>query len=185
MRWGVLLLLAACGARVEDNSVVSDASPDSTIATVIDSGVDPPPDARPCTGGAAAAQSTDGACIVLFTTAESFADADVACVAFGARLAILSTAPRDAAAKSLIGATTDVFIGLTDQNVEGIFVWVDGTPVTFTHFNTGEPNNANGGFQEDCTMYDASLGGWDDRPCSNAVPGIGMTPGEYPYLCSF
>ncbi len=160
------------------------ASADPDVTNIVDSGVDGPPDARACEGGDAAMQAGDGSCIVLFTAPLSFANADAACVGFGARLAILSNAQRDAAAKALIG-TSNVFIGFTDQATENTFVWVDGTPVTFTNFAADEPNNANGTFEEDCAMYDGTRGGWDDRPCSNAVPNIGATPGEYPYLCSF
>ncbi len=186
MRWGLLLLLAACGARVEDNSTLADgAAPDPDVATLLDSGIDTPPDARPCTGGDAAMQATDGSCIVLFNAPLSFAAADAACIAFGARLAILNSAERDATAQTLAGATGTLFIGLTDQDAEGTFTWVDGTPLVFKNFGTGEPNNANGAFEEDCAMYSGARAAWDDRPCSNAVLNRGATPGEYPYLCLF
>lgn len=120
----------------------------------------------------------------MFNAPLDFANADAACIAFGARLAILSTPEREAAAAALVG-TLDVLIGLTDSAIEGTFVWVDGTPLTFSNFADGEPNNAGGNFEEDCVMYAGARGGWDDRPCSAAVPNIGTTPTEYPYLCMF
>jgi hypothetical protein len=187
VRWGglLLLLLGACGASVDGDTFTPDTAPpvDSPLA-VVDAGVDTPPDSRPCTGGDAQMTAADGSCVVFFTTPQNFANADDACIAFGSRLAILNTAERDAAAKALIG-TADVWLGLTDQAVEGVFVWVDGTPLVFENFADTEPNNANGSFEEDCTMYSGVRGGWDDRPCSNAVPNIGATPTEYPFLCMF
>lgn len=185
MRWGLLLLLAACGARVEDNSTPTDGGPSPDVTELLDSGIDTPDAPRPCTGGDAAMQAADGSCIVLFNAPLSFAAADAACIAFGARLAILDSAERDATAKVLAGATGTLFIGLTDQNAEGTFTWVDGTPLVFTNFAAGEPNNANGTFEEDCGMYSGARAAWDDRPCSNQVANIGVTPGEYPYLCLF
>jgi len=182
VRWGILLVLAGCGVRVGVPGEQADATVDSPTDTAV-TPVDVPADARPCAGGDAATAVDDGSCIVLFSTPRDFAAADAACVAFGARLAILDTADRDAVARSMIGAD-NVFIGLTDAAVEGTFVWVDGTPLTFQNFASGEPNNANGAFEEDCAMYSGSRAGWDDRPCSNAIPNA-TAPGEYPYLCLF
>ncbi len=184
MRCGVLLLLVgACGASVDNTVLAPDGAPIDT-ANVVDSGIDAPVDSRACTGGDGAMTAADGSCIVLFTTPQNFAAADASCIAFDSRLAILNTADRDAIAKALIG-TADVWIGLGDQVAENTFVWVDGTPLVFENFFTDEPNNANGAFEEDCVMYSGSRGGWDDRPCSNAVANIGATPTEYPFLCMF
>jgi hypothetical protein len=184
VRWGVLLLLAGCGAQLEESSTAADAPiADSPIA-VVDGGGDAPADTRACTGGDAAQTAADGSCIVLFSAPLDFANADAACITFGSRLAILNTAAREATAAALVG-TADVWIGLTDAAAEGTFVWVDDTPLTFSNFATDEPNNAGGAFEEDCAMYAGARGGWDDRPCSAAVPNIGATPTSYPYLCLF
>jgi len=40
-------------------------------------------------------------------------------------------------------ADGNVWLGLTDEANEGTFVWDDGTPLTYTNWNTGEPNNSN------------------------------------------
>jgi hypothetical protein len=181
----VFLFLAACGARLEDSPITADDAPpiDPPDASLV---VDAPVDARACAGGQGAMTAADGSCVVFFTTPASFDNAKAQCAAFDSQLAILNSAARDAAAKALIG-TQNVFIGLTDAppGVEGTFVWVDGTPLVFNNFALDEPNNANGSFEEDCVIYSGTRGGWDDRPCSNAIPNIGATPGENPFLCMF
>uniref|UniRef100_A0A3Q2Q8K9 C-type lectin domain-containing protein n=1 Tax=Fundulus heteroclitus TaxID=8078 RepID=A0A3Q2Q8K9_FUNHE len=44
---------------------------------------------------------------------------------------------------------TDVWTGLNDLAVHGMFMWTDEHIVTFTHWAPGEPNNHDG-FSEDC-----------------------------------
>ncbi|XP_028635660.1 low affinity immunoglobulin epsilon Fc receptor isoform X2 [Grammomys surdaster] len=56
----------------------------------------------------------------------------------------------------------DSWIGLQDLNVEGEFVWADGSPVGYSNWNPGEPNN--GGQGEDCGMMRGS-GQWNDAFC--------------------
>ena len=187
----VLALAAGCGARVSDPSVVggadapvgtvdadpnhppSDASGDAAVA---------PPDARPCTG----TPDGEGHCYLFHATPSVTAiEAEAACLADGTHLAIITDATQNTAVQTAIGTTPASFIGATDAIVEGTFKWVDGTTVTFTNFDTGEPNNGNGGHEEDCLVMrgDAGkVGTWDDRPC---LPEGVSTPGVYPFVCEF
>ena len=50
--------------------------------------------------------------------------------------------------------SANTFIGATDRAVEGTFVWDDGTPLSFTNWRAGEPNNGGSGatYQEDCVI---------------------------------
>jgi len=181
MRWElvVVALTSGCGATVDGNTANPDAA--ESDGPLIDAPV-APPDARICAGGDSSMSAADGSCIVLFTTPRTFAAATAACIQFGSTLAILTTPERDAVAKLLVG-TRNVYIGLSDLIQEGVFVWVDGTPLGFSNFAMGEPNNANGAFQEDCAMYSGQRGAWDDRPC--APDPATTTPGEYAYLCMY
>ncbi len=58
------------------------------------------------------------------------------------------------------------YIGFTDEVTEGTFLWVDGSPVTYTNWNAGEPNNAGGG--EDYATI-AFNGTWNDVPAVNGL----------------
>ncbi|KAM4585565.1 uncharacterized protein PAE49_004781 [Odontesthes bonariensis] len=62
-----------------------------------------------------------------------------------------------------------IWIGLTDQEVEGKWKWVDGTPLTFSYWASGEPNNYEGE-DEDCgeLKYFSNEEVWNDAPCNKA-----------------
>ncbi|XP_072042584.1 C-type mannose receptor 2-like [Amphiura filiformis] len=66
-------------------------------------------------------------------------------------------------------------IGLHDTENEGRFQWVDGTPIDFTAWAPGEPNNVkNGNIDEDCAGLSPFRGGiWNDYPCTRL----------YSYIC--
>lgn len=57
-----------------------------------------------------------------------------------------------------------IWIGYNDEAVEGVFEWYDQSPVTYTNWAAGEPNNSGG--NEDCTqIYPSGL--WNDLPCNS------------------
>ena len=63
-------------------------------------------------------------------------------------------------------------------------MWDDGTPLGYSNWHTGEPNNGGSGatYQEDCTIIAGARVGaqWDDRPCdASEVPNSGT----FAYLC--
>uniref|UniRef100_A0A671L454 C-type lectin domain-containing protein n=1 Tax=Sinocyclocheilus anshuiensis TaxID=1608454 RepID=A0A671L454_9TELE len=61
----------------------------------------------------------------------------------------------------------NIWIGLTDSDVEGRWKWVDGITLTSGFWGTGEPNGQRG---ENCIASYPS--GWYDYPCSNAFKWI-------------
>lgn len=56
---------------------------------------------------------------------------------------IVSTVLQYADAVSYTGCCLFVWIGFTDETVEGNWVWITGEPVAYTGWLPGEPNNAN------------------------------------------
>ncbi len=96
------------------------------------------------------------------------------CHSVGYDLAVVNDAGEDAflfgelQRRGLGGAWT----GLNDHVAEGRWVWLDGQPLLYSHWDQGEPNNGgNGG--EDCgiLMTDQNRAGeWDDRECDSTRP---------------
>ncbi|WAS90690.1 CotH kinase family protein [Nannocystis punicea] len=105
-----------------------------------------------------------------------FAEAEADCVAQGGHLlSIPSQQVQDwAATEAFAIAGNDWWIGLNDLDTEDDFVWTDGTPLSFTAWNEGEPNNAG---EEDCVNLPAWTAGlWNDLPCDSPRPYICKTP---------
>ncbi len=61
---------------------------------------------------------------------------------------------------NLNGIDRRIWIGFTDTATEGTFQWADGSPVTYTNWNPGEPNNSGG--VEDWAEFLGSNGRWND-----------------------
>ncbi|XP_023560907.1 low affinity immunoglobulin epsilon Fc receptor isoform X2 [Octodon degus] len=58
------------------------------------------------------------------------------------------------------------WIGLRDLDIEGQFLWMDGSSVDYSNWQPGEPNNADPG--EDCVMLLRS-GKWNDAFCRDEL----------------
>uniref|UniRef100_A0A8C3T1F3 C-type lectin domain-containing protein n=1 Tax=Chelydra serpentina TaxID=8475 RepID=A0A8C3T1F3_CHESE len=61
-------------------------------------------------------------------------------------------------------AKAGAYLGMSDVQIEGKFVYLNGEPVTYTNWETGEPNNAK---NEDCVIMYGN-GKWNDMGCSNS-----------------
>jgi hypothetical protein len=104
-------------------------------------------------------------CHVAVTTPTAWADARSQCLAMAGRLVTIDSAAENELVRSLVAGTQRIWIGLTDQVVERVFVWESGAPLTYTNWATGEPNSQlndcvelNGGAywnEEDCAFLDA------------------------------
>ena len=112
---------------------------------------------------------SDGACLLGFNQRRSHQGARVACSAEGGVLATITDGNDNtfaAGVSDLVGA--GVWIGFTDELVEGSWGWLSGAPVDFTQWGWGEPNDSYG---EDC----AEVGGggyWNDATCAMAKPYV-------------
>jgi hypothetical protein len=169
-----LLSLSGCAQLlgIEETSGHADAAPADAV----------PFDASSCAGGNAhVTDPVSNACYVMFIGPATRDQGRASCKSLlgdKAELASVQSADENTLIANLIGTTTS-FLGGTDEVTEGTFLWPDGSPVVFTNWNMGEPNNGPG-FEEDCiVMLGNVFGKWDDRPC--APPPVGT--GAYGYVC--
>jgi hypothetical protein len=74
------------------------------------------------------------------------------------------------------------YIGMNDINQEGVFVWSDGSPTTYTNWY---PSNPSGGVNENCVhldhsplkgVYDFSEAPWNDVSCEDWA---------FPFICGY
>lgn len=110
-------------------------------------------------------------CYRLTTVDVDWVAAQSNAVSLGGYLAAIGSAAENAAARSYVNgalAQMSVWIGLTDEAVEGTFVWVNGEPVVFTNWSAGEPNNFG---NEDYTEM-VSNGQWNDLASSSRRFGL-------------
>ncbi|XP_069010435.1 asialoglycoprotein receptor 1-like isoform X1 [Embiotoca jacksoni] len=72
-----------------------------------------------------------------------------------------------------------VWIGLNDKETEGTWKWIDGTPLTFTHWETNQPDewlpHAGG---EDCAQIREPSRQWNDVPCETSMNWICEEPAK-------
>jgi hypothetical protein len=179
MWWPTFAVLALGGcAQVFGLEPTTRGAPDAAVDAAIK-----PPDAQLCAGGdARSVDPSTGACYVFFATPMIRDAARTVCQGLGptARLASIQSVSENTLIASLIGAN-NAFLGGSDEQTEGVFVWDDGTPMQLTSWNTGEPNNGLGMFEEDCVeMLGSSNGLWNDVPCA---PSALTTLGTFAFVC--
>ncbi len=99
-----------------------------------------------------------------FFGVQSWGQARLSCerIGAGAHLATIADAEEQKFLAQRIAA--DVWIGATDQQQEGAFVWVTGEPFVFSNFIPGELGNARMNARYDCVALGADRF-WHDRSC--------------------
>ncbi|MBQ8431266.1 MAG: InlB B-repeat-containing protein [Clostridia bacterium] len=90
------------------------------------------------------------------------------CQSLGGHLATVETAEENAALYSYISRSGNIFcaLGGSDKDVEGTWVWVNGTPVPATNWATNEPNNASGA-EHYLYFAEGGYGTWNDTTWRN------------------
>ncbi|MCA8980035.1 MAG: hypothetical protein H6831_10585 [Planctomycetes bacterium] len=96
----------------------------------------------------------------------SWTDAQAAAVVLGGNLATVDDAVENAWIASTFGTfggvNRQLWIGMTDQLVEGTWTWVDGSAVGYTNWALNEPNDGAGGEDYGMIDYHSATGEWND-----------------------
>lgn len=100
-------------------------------------------------------------------------------------LTICDQAENDAVllAANNAGVTGGLWIGYTDAATEGTWLWLDGSPCSFTNWNPGEPNNTSdicSSAGEDVAIMQMNNGKWNDVYANPGFPCI--SPAQYASL---
>ncbi|KAK2905721.1 CD209 antigen-like protein C [Channa argus] len=112
-----------------------------------------------------------GSCYILSSRSDSWTNGRSDCQNKRADLVIINSAEEQ---KFLSGfSNVNTWIGLSDRDEEGKWKWVDGTPLTLTYWNQGEPNNRAAEPGEDCAQLQVDKGyKWNDLLCGKTVRWI-------------
>ncbi|ELU06281.1 hypothetical protein CAPTEDRAFT_115954, partial [Capitella teleta] len=92
----------------------------------------------------------------------SWMDAQMACAVRDGQLAVLDVQPAPNAIIRLINYRSALWIGLTDQRVEGVYRWLDGTLPSVNSWGDFLPD---GGSEENCVIT-SSNSRWIDKSCT-------------------
>ena len=151
------------------------------------SGQEPPPEPSPCGDGRSL--GPNGRCFTLVSTALPWPEARESCEDLGQGwdLAVARNAELNAFLSTLI--IDEAWLGGTDQNVEGVWRWVDDNSVFWQGDEAGaapdgayanwNPTEPNGGGNSDCLRLVARVGNeWADLECE--LPRSALCEGPLP-----
>ncbi|TFK09505.1 Collectin-46 [Platysternon megacephalum] len=97
-------------------------------------------------------------------TKDSFENGKSLCAKAGGALACPHNHAENTALREILKDSERAYLGMSDVQTEGKFLYLNGEPVTYTNWEMGEPNNNK---NEDCVaMYDN--GKWNDIDCSKS-----------------
>lgn len=100
-----------------------------------------------------------------FPDVVSWTEARAQCEHMGGRLAIVTSKEQNETLAKLVqeAGKADAWLGATDEVTEGSWVWIDGSPLTYSNWAPGQPNNKKG--VENYLLLMATLKGqWADQP---------------------
>lgn len=95
---------------------------------------------------------------------KNWADAQALCRSLGGNLASITSPDENQFIAQAVGKQEAVWIGLSDQKQEGAFEWADGTPLGYSNWAAGQPDNV-GSEGEDFALLEGWLpnGKWTDQ----------------------
>ena len=115
----------------------------------------------PCEG-----EKTDSGCWTAYASGDapiSWVDAESICINNGGHLAAIHSEVENDVVRGLIDGTcgegAGAWIGLTDSESEGTFVWTDGSPLDFAPWANDEPNDFGDG-EDYAEMWEGGV--WND-----------------------
>jgi hypothetical protein len=106
----------------------------------------------------------------VLTPVMSWTDAEAYANSLGGHLVVINSQAEQDLLVSEFGGTEPLWIGLTDLQINGVYQWVNGDPLTYTNWLAGEPNNL--GYEHYGEMNWQLPGKWNNA--TNLPPGRGI-----------
>jgi len=106
----------------------------------------------------------------LLSSAGTWKQAQAQAVSFGGNLVTVNDAAENQFLVNSFGGTEQLWIGLTDEVVEGQFKWVNGEAVTYTNWLGGQPDNS-GGAENYAQIFGGTNGQWNDLADNPGIYG--------------
>ncbi|XP_029451110.1 CD209 antigen-like protein C isoform X1 [Rhinatrema bivittatum] len=103
-------------------------------------------------------------CYYFSSSSKTWKDARKYCMDNDADLVVVNNQEEQSYINKKTGSTRR-WLGLHDTEKEGEWIWVDQSPLTFTAWSEGEPNDADALRGEDCVEV-IGYGTWNDGPCT-------------------
>nr|XP_055046306.1 ladderlectin-like [Misgurnus anguillicaudatus] len=98
------------------------------------------------------------------------------CHSIGGKLASVRSTAENNFLLSLVSANTHAWIGGHDGEIDGQWLWTDGSQFDFTNWCSGEPNNYRGNPENCLEINHTTNRCWNDAPCSTAMGYICAKP---------
>lgn len=157
------LLAAMCSLVIGCGFNAPAGPPDASSGAGADAGMDSPAGPR-C---ANYQLNFEGHRYRLVGAATSWMSAKGSCEADGGYLFKLNSQNEDGAASVFINDFPEIWIGLSDLDQNGSYVWTDGTPATYARWNSSPPTPGN------CAVKNTQGDGrWYPRGCADAKPFV-------------
>jgi fibronectin type 3 domain-containing protein len=102
-------------------------------------------------------------------SAMTWEDAEAYAQSVGGHLVAINSSLENEWVRRQFSSYGTVWIGFTDKTLEGTWIWADGSPSAYTHWNPGEPNNSGG--NENYAVMNTS-GGWKDASATTTARGV-------------
>uniref|UniRef100_A0A3Q3KWV0 Mannose receptor, C type 1b n=1 Tax=Mastacembelus armatus TaxID=205130 RepID=A0A3Q3KWV0_9TELE len=122
----------------------------------------------------------NGHCFYLLRTPKKWTDAQKECRKEHGDLVSIRNVEDQSFVISQLGyaSSDELWIGLNDRKIEGLFDWSDQSTVGFTSWQYGKPSVSATAEEDDCVLISQEKGNWEDRSCDEQHGFICMKQSE-------